>query len=130
ANRAPGRRLRLPAVSAGPDRARHGGPDRHSWGPSSDPSPAPRGARAPPRLGQPVRQAALVHRAASAGRGVLAGPGQRRPRVRPAGPPRLDPLPLGRPPPPPPMTPYGRSLLVHSWEAMEMQGPRRLLLIV
>ncbi len=61
--------------------------------------------------GQPVRQAALVHRAPPAGGGVLAGAGQRRDRLRPAAPPRLDLLPLARPPPPPAMTPYWRSLL-------------------
>jgi hypothetical protein len=64
-----------------------------------------------PRLGQPGRQAALVHRAPPAGGGVLVGVGQRRHRLWPAHPPRLDPLPLAGPPAPPPMTAYWRRLL-------------------
>ena len=40
--------------------------------------------------------------------GVLAGAGGRRDRMRPAAPPRLELLPLGRPPSPPPMTAYWR----------------------
>jgi len=50
-----------------------------------------------------VRQAALVHRAPSAGGGVPAGPGQRRHRLRPPGPPYLDLLSPGRPTAPPSM---------------------------
>jgi hypothetical protein len=88
----------------------HGGPDRRPREASSDPGRSPVGDRAHPRLGQPARQAALVHRAASAGRRVLAGVGQRRHRLWPPGPPRLDPLSLGRPPTPSPMTAYWRRL--------------------
>jgi transposase len=50
-----------------------------------------------PTPGAPGRQAALVHRAAPAGRPVLAGACQRRHRLRPPGPSCLDLLPLGRP---------------------------------
>jgi hypothetical protein len=64
--------------------------------------------RAHPRLGQPVRQAALVHRASPAGGGVLAGAEQRRRRLRPAGPLRLDLLPLAGPTRPLPITTYWR----------------------
>jgi hypothetical protein len=66
-------------------------------GASPDPGGPPVGDRAHPRLGQPVRQAALVHRAPPRGGGVLAGVGQRRHRLRPAAPPHLDPLPVGAP---------------------------------
>jgi transposase len=66
----------------------------------------PLGDRADPRLGQPVRQAALVYRTPPAGGRVLAGAGQRRHRLWPAGPPRLDPLPVAGPPLPPSMTTY------------------------
>jgi transposase len=107
-----GRRLRRPAVSAGAGRSGHGGPDRHPRGASADPGRAPLGDRADPCLGKPVRQAALVHRAAPDRGRVLAGTGECRRRLWPARPPRLDPLSLGRPPPPPPMTAYWRSLLV------------------
>jgi transposase len=62
-----------------------------------------------PTRGQPVRQAALVHRTPPAGCGVLAGAGQRRHRLRPADPPRLELLPLGQPTPPP-KTAYWRRL--------------------
>jgi hypothetical protein len=55
-----------------------------------------------------------LHRAASAGGGVLAGVGQRRHRLWPPGPPRLDPLSLGRPPTPPPMTTYWRTPLARN----------------
>jgi hypothetical protein len=75
------------------------------------PAPVQVGGRWPverTRAGQPVRQAALVHRAPPGGGGVLAGAGCRRDRVRPADPPRLDLLPLGQPTPPPPMTTYRR----------------------
>jgi transposase len=61
-----------------------------------------------PMPGQSVRQAALVHRTPPPGGGVLAGPGQRRHRLRPPGPSCLDLLPLGRPTPPPPVTTYWR----------------------
>jgi hypothetical protein len=87
-------------------------PAGRSW-PNAEWSPrSPRGAsrhrsrraaggdRAHPCLGQSVRQAALVHRAASAGGGVLAGIGQRRHRLWPAAPPRLDLLPLAGSPSP------------------------------
>jgi transposase len=57
-----------------------------------------------PCVGQPVRQAALVHRTPPGRGGVLAGAGRRRDRVRAAAPPRLDQPPLGRPPPPPAVT--------------------------
>jgi transposase len=50
-----------------------------------------------PCLGQPVRQAALVHRASPAGGGVLVGAGQRRHRLRPAAAARLELLPLADP---------------------------------
>jgi transposase len=83
---------------------RHGGPNRHPRAASTDPGGSPLGDRAHPCLGQPVRQAALVHRTAPAGGGVLAGAGKRRHRLWPPGPPRLDPLPLGQSPTPPPMT--------------------------
>ena len=43
-------------------------------------------------VGQPGRQAALVHRAPPDRGPVLAGAGRRRDRLRPAGPPRLDQL--------------------------------------
>src|SRR5687767_5446598 len=48
-------------------------------------------------MGQPVRHAALVHRAPPHRGRVLAGAGRRRDRVRPAAPSRLDPLPLAGP---------------------------------
>jgi hypothetical protein len=112
ASRAPGRRLRRSALPPGPDRAWHGGPDRHPQAASTDPGGPPLGDRAHPRLGQPVRQAALVHRTAPAGRRVLASVGQRRHHLWPPGPPRLDPLSLGQPPTPSPMTAYWRRLSV------------------
>jgi transposase len=77
ASGAPGRRLRLPALPAGPGRTRDDRPDRHAGHPGTDPGGPPLGDRTHPCLGQPVRQAALVHRAAPAGGGVLAGAGQR-----------------------------------------------------
>jgi hypothetical protein len=64
--------------------------------------------RAHPRLGQPVRQAELVQRAPPAGGGALAGAGQGRRRLRPAGPSHLDLIPLAGPTPPPPITTYWR----------------------
>jgi hypothetical protein len=54
-------------------------------------------------LGQPVQQAALVHRAQPPGRGVLAGAGPRDHHLGPADSPGLDLLPVGRPSPPPAM---------------------------
>jgi hypothetical protein len=89
----------------------HGRRDRRWWGASPDPGRSPMGDRAHPRLGQPVRQAALVNRAPPGGRRVLAGAGQRRHRRWPTGPPRLDLLPLAGPPSPPPVTTYWRSPL-------------------
>ena len=65
------------------------------------------GSSSGPCLGQPVRQAALVHRAPPAGGGVLAGIGQRRDRLRPAAAARLELLPLADPTPPPALTPPG-----------------------
>jgi hypothetical protein len=62
-----------------------------------------------PCVGQPVRKLGLVHRTSPAGGGVLAGAGQRRHRLRPADPPRLELLPLGQPTPPP-ITAYSRRL--------------------
>jgi hypothetical protein len=106
AGRAPGRRLRLPALPTGPDQAGMVGQIASRGDASSDPGGPPVGDRTDPCLGQPARQAALVHRAASAGRRVLAGTSQRRHRLWPAAPPRLDPLSLGRPPTPSPMTAY------------------------
>jgi len=46
-----GRRLRRPALSEGPHRARDGRPDRHPWGAGPDPGEPPMGDRAHPRLG-------------------------------------------------------------------------------
>jgi transposase len=105
---AAGRRLRLPALSGGVGPARTGRRDRQPRAASPDPGQPPVGDRAHPCLGEPVRQAALVHRPPPAGGRLLAGPGQRRHRLRPPGPPRLDLLPLARPPTPPPMTTYWR----------------------
>jgi hypothetical protein len=66
------------------------------------------GDRAHPCLGQPGRQAALVHRTPS-GRGrVLVAAGLGAHRGGSAHPPRLDRLPMGSPPAPPPMTAYWR----------------------
>jgi transposase len=62
------------------------------------------GGQARPCLGQPGRQAVLVHRAATAGGRVLAGVGQRRHHLWPTGPLRLDPLPLAGSPTSTPMT--------------------------
>jgi hypothetical protein len=61
-----------------------------------------------PRLGQPVRQAALVHRAHHLGRRVLdlSGAGDR--HVGSAAPPGLDPPPLGGPPTAPTVTATGQ----------------------
>jgi Transposase DDE domain len=61
-----------------------------------------------PCVGQPVRQAALVHRASPAGGGVLAGGCQRRHRLRPAASSRLDLLPLAGSPTSTPMTAWRR----------------------
>jgi len=97
AHRASGRRLELSAGPAGPERARHGRRDRHPWPACTGPGWPPLADRTHPRLGQPVRQAALVHRTPPTGGRVLASDGRRRDRVRPAGPPRLDLLPLGHP---------------------------------
>jgi transposase len=94
---APGCRLRRSALPAGAGRTWHGRPDRHAGRASPDPGEPSLAGGAHPRLGQPVRQAALVHRAAPAGRPVLAGACQRRHRLRPPGPSCLDLLPLGRP---------------------------------
>jgi hypothetical protein len=70
--------------------------------------PAAVGRWSAPTPGAPVRQAALVHRTLP-GRGrVLAGTGQRRHGLRPAGPPRLDPVPLGQPSASPAVTAYWR----------------------
>ena len=66
--------------------------------------PAAAGPKSAPRVGQPGRHAALVHRTPPAGGRVLAGAGQRHHRLRPAGPPRLGLLSLGQPTPPPPIT--------------------------
>jgi transposase len=60
--------------------------------------------RTPP--GATSTASCAVYRPGPAGGGVLAGPGHRRHRVWPAGPPRMGLLPLGGPPPPP-MTPTG-----------------------
>jgi transposase len=87
-----------------------GGPDRHSRGASADPGRPPVGDRAHPCLGNQYGKLRWVHRTASAGRRVLAGVGQRRHRLWPARPPRLDPLSLGRPSSSSPMTAYWRRL--------------------
>jgi hypothetical protein len=71
--------------------------------------PAAAGPWRAPRVGQPVRQAALVHRTPPAGGRVLAGAGHCRRRLRPAAPPRLRLLSLGQPTPPPPITYWRRS---------------------
>ena len=105
---APGCRLRLPALPAGAGRTWHGRRDRHPGRASPDPGEPTLAGGAHPRLGQPVRQAALVHRAPPPGGGVLAGIGQRRHRLWPPGPSCLDLLALGRPTPPPPVTTYWR----------------------
>jgi hypothetical protein len=81
-----------------PDRAEHGRRDRYAGAASSDPGEPALAGRAHPRLGQPVRQAALVHRAPPSRGGVLAGAGRRRHRLWPTGPPCLDLLPLADPP--------------------------------
>jgi transposase len=65
---------------------------------------------------------ALVHRAAPAGGGVLAGAGQRRHRLRPAGPSCLGLLPLGGPTPPPAVTAYWRRPLVGRTGAFQHSG--------
>jgi transposase len=70
-----GPRLRLPALPAGPYRTRHDRSDRHAGHPGTDPGGPPVAGGAHPCVGQPVQQAALVHRAAPAGGGVLAGAG-------------------------------------------------------
>jgi hypothetical protein len=57
-----------------------------------------------PTRGPTSTAAALVHRTLQGGGRVLAGAGQRRHRLRPAGPPRLGPLSLGQPTPPPLIT--------------------------
>jgi transposase len=72
---APGCRLRRPALPAGAGRTWHGRRDRHAGRASPDPGEPTLAGGAHPRLGQPGRQAALVHRAAPAGGGVLAGAG-------------------------------------------------------
>jgi hypothetical protein len=90
-------RVDLGKYQAGPGQAEDGGPDRHPPDASSDPGQPQVGDRAHPRPGQPVRHSALAHRAPPAGGGVLARACQHRHRLRPAAPPRLDPLPLGRP---------------------------------
>jgi transposase len=70
--------------------------------------PAAGGRWSAPMPGQPVRQAALVHRAPPAGGGgVLAGIGQRRDCLRPAAATCLELLPLADPTPPPALTPPG-----------------------
>jgi transposase len=97
-------------LPGGPGRAGHGGRDRSPRASSPHPGRSPLGDRTHPRLGQPVRQAALVHRAAPGGRGVLAGAGQCRHRLWPPAPPRLDLLPLAGSPSPPPMTTCWRNL--------------------
>jgi hypothetical protein len=85
-----------------------------SWPPTTSGWPTVAG-RAHPCLGQPVRQAALVYRAPP-GRGrVLVAAGLGADRGWSARPPRLDPVPLGRPSPPPPMTPAGAGLAVRPW---------------
>jgi hypothetical protein len=101
---APGRWLRLPALPAGACRPRHGRRDRHAGDARTDSGEPTLAGRTYPCLGQPVRQAALVHRASPPGGGVLAGTGQCRDRLWPAGAPCLDPLPLGQAPATPPMT--------------------------
>jgi RNA polymerase sigma-70 factor (sigma-E family) len=68
--------------------------------------PAAAGRWSAPMPGQPVRQAALVHRTPPGRGGLLAGAGRRGDRVRPAGPSRLDLLPLGPPTQPPPVITY------------------------
>jgi transposase len=73
----------------------------HAWQARAGPGQPSLAGGAHPCVGQPVRQAALVHRTPPAGGGVLAGAGQRRHRLRPADPPRLELLPLGQPTPPP-----------------------------
>jgi hypothetical protein len=88
------------------------GQNHHPGHPSTDPGGPPVGDRADPCLGQPVRRAALVHRTAPAGRRVLAGVGQRHPRLRPAPPSRLELLPLGAPSPSPPMSTCRRRRLM------------------
>src|SRR4029453_6434239 len=115
----PGHRGGNPVGGAGPHRWLLPDPPRCTWTPTTTPSPAgkrrppagcrvrsprvgpsaasrgpPLDDRADPCLGQPGRQAALVHRAPPAGSGVLAGAGQRRHRAWPVTATRLDPLPL------------------------------------
>jgi hypothetical protein len=102
AHSAPGRRLRLPALPGGASGTGHGQPDRHARRAGTGPGGAPLGDRAHSRLGQPVQQAALVHRAPPAGGRVLAGAGPCGHYPGSPDPPCLDPLPLGRPSPPPP----------------------------
>jgi transposase len=89
-------------------RAGHGRSDRHPWAASTDPGWPPVGDRAHPCLGQPVRQAAMVHRTPPSRGRVLVAAGLGAHHRGSAHPPRLDLLPMGRPPPPPPMTTYWR----------------------
>jgi hypothetical protein len=104
AHGAPGHRLRLPALPGGAGGTGHGRPDRHARRAGTGPGGAPLGDRAHSRLGQPVRQAALVHRAPPAGGRVLAGAGPCGHYPGSPDPPCLGPLPLGRPSPPPPLS--------------------------
>src|SRR6266498_2852143 len=75
-------------------------PQRH---PSPDQGHLLVAGGAHPRLGQPVRQAALVHRTHQAGRGVLDLPGPGDHHAGPAAPPGMDLLPVGGPSPSPPL---------------------------
>jgi hypothetical protein len=83
--------------------------------PGTSPGGPPLAGRAHPRVGQPLRQAALVHRAPPAGGRVLVGAGQRRHRAWSIGASRLGLLPLGRPPTTTAITPTGAGSAMLRW---------------
>jgi hypothetical protein len=83
--------------------------------PGTSPGGPPLAGRAHPRVGQPLRQAALVHRTPPAGGRVLVGAGQRRHRAWSIGASRLGLLPLGRPPTTTAITPTGAGSAMLRW---------------
>lgn len=129
ANRTPGRRLRLPALLPGACSPWSGRPGCHAWGPCACPGGPQVGGGTLACLVERVRQAALVHRAATGVRGVLARAGLCGGDHPSPGPLRLDAIPLGPPPPPPTMTtrPLPEALSGRSSASALRCGGRRLL---